>query len=118
MPFHLKAIQLLLSAFLLALAARVASASDNLSVDSKYFRSDAGVARSAGSLPENLDAPDTLCWRTPLDPGHSTPILHGGKIFLTTFRADSKQVATVALDEKTGRLLWRNALVPEHIEQT
>jgi outer membrane protein assembly factor BamB len=114
----LKPIPLLLPTLLLALAARVASASDNSPADSKYFRSDAGVARSAGSLPDNLDAPDVLSWRTPLDPGHSTPILNGGKIFLTTFRPDSKQLATIALDEKTGRLLWRNALVPERVEQT
>src|SRR5947209_994026 len=77
----------------------------------KYFRSDAGVASSADSLPDTLEAPDALCWRVPLDGGHSTPILHAGKIFLTTYRTASRELATVALEEKTGRLLWRSALV-------
>src|SRR5439155_4263223 len=77
--------------------------SDPLAAETKYFRSDAGVARSAGPLPENFAAPEALVWRVPLEAGHSTPILHGGKIFLTTYRAESKQLATIALDEGTGR---------------
>src|SRR5947208_1069959 len=86
--------------------------------EAKYFHSEAGVADSAAALPDNFEAPDGMVWRVPLDPGHSTPILHKGKIFLTTYRPDSKQLATVALKEATGELLWRNPLEPEHIEQT
>ena len=86
--------------------------------EARYFRWDAGVAHSAGSLPDTFDAPETLRWRVPLDPGRSTPILHGGKIFLTTYRAESKELATVAVDATNGRLLWRNPLVPERVEQT
>ena len=86
--------------------------------ETRYFRWDAGVTRSAGSLPSQFDAPDTLRWRVPLDPGRSTPILNSGKIFLTTYHAESKELATVALDETSGRLLWRNPLVPERVEQT
>src|ERR1051326_1468287 len=84
----------------------------------QYFRSDAGVARSPGTLPEDLNAAGALVWRVPLDEGHSTPILADGKIFVTTFRAASKEVATVALDEATGKLLWRNPIVPERVEET
>ena len=93
-------------------------ASDPLAAETKYFRSDAGVARSAGALPENFAAPEALVWRVPLEAGHSTPILHGGKIFLTTYRPESKQLATIALDEGTGRVLWRAPFVPERVEQT
>jgi len=96
-----------------ALLASVAPAAD-----AKYFRSDAGVADSAAALPDNFEAPESRLWRVPLDPGHSTPIRHSGKIFLTTYRPDSKQLATVALEETTGRLLWRDPLAPERIEQT
>jgi outer membrane protein assembly factor BamB len=53
-----------------------------------------------------------------MDSGHSTPVLRAGKIFLTTYRPDSKELAVVALDEKTGAQLWRNAIVPPRIEQT
>ncbi|MBU6400680.1 MAG: PQQ-binding-like beta-propeller repeat protein [Verrucomicrobia bacterium] len=87
--------------------------------DSTYFRSDAGVAApGSGPLPADLDAPDTLCWRVPLEPGHSTPILADGRIFLTTYRAASRELATVALDQRSGRTLWRRAITVQHVEQT
>jgi outer membrane protein assembly factor BamB len=83
-----------------------------------YFRSDFGVAQAAGSLPADLGTPEALRWRVPLDPGCSTPILHAGKIFLTTWKAESRELATVALDETNGKLLWRRPLVPDRVEQT
>jgi outer membrane protein assembly factor BamB len=101
-----------------ATAALASPAVARAAAETTYFRSDAGVARSAGPLPEKFDAPETLSWRVPLDSGRSTPILHAGRIFLTTYRAESKELATVALEEASGRVLWRNALVPERIEQT
>ena len=105
-------------ALIIALAALALLATVPPAADAKYFRSDAGVADSAAALPDNFEAPESLLWRVPLDPGHSTPVTHSGKIFLTTYRPDSKQLATVALEEGTGRLLWRNPLVPEQVEQT
>lgn len=83
-----------------------------------YFRSDAGLQTGTGPLPDHLDAPEALAWRIALDSGHSTPVIRAGKIFLTTYRADSKELAVVALDEKSGQQLWRRAVVPEHVEQT
>lgn len=112
---YLRQIALLL---VLSMAALAFCAQTTAAVETRYFRSDAGVARPAGSLPNNFDTPETLRWRVPLDPGRSTPILHDGKIFLTTYRAESKELATVELDQTSGRLLWRNPLVPEQIEQT
>src|SRR5271166_1583839 len=72
-----------------------------------YFRSDGGLQTGAGPLPDRLDAPDALAWRVSVDSGHSTPVLRSGKIFLTTYRPDSKELAVLALDEMTGRQLWR-----------
>jgi outer membrane protein assembly factor BamB len=92
----------------------VAAAESQLS----YFRSDAGRQTGTGPLPDRLDAPEALSWRVALDSGHSTPVIRGGKIFLTTYRPDSKELAVVALEEKTGRELWRNPIVPEQVEQT
>jgi outer membrane protein assembly factor BamB len=83
-----------------------------------YFRSDAGRQTGMGPLPDRLDAPEALNWRVGLDSGHSTPVIRAGKIFLTTYRPDSKELAIVALDEKTGRQLWRKPIVPEQVEQT
>jgi outer membrane protein assembly factor BamB len=83
-----------------------------------YFRSDAGLQTGTGSLPENLEAPEALRWRVPLEAGHSTPALRDGKIFLTAYEAESKQLTICALSEKNGELIWRAAIKPEQIEQT
>lgn len=84
----------------------------------KYFRADAGVSQSPGALPEDLNAAEALVWRVPLDAGHSTPILEKGKVFVTTFRSASKELAAEALDPATGKSLWRNPIVPERVEET
>jgi len=94
----------------------IAAAAEN-GAEFQYFRSDGGVAKSAEPFPSDLDAPEALRWRVPLDSGHSSPILHKGKIFLTTWRLQSRELATVALDEATGKVLWRNPIVPERVEQ-
>jgi len=83
-----------------------------------YFRSDAGLPAPGGPLPEDFNAPEALSWRMPLDGGHSTPILEGGKIFVTTYRPNSKELATVALEQSSGKMLWRNPIVPEQVEET
>src|SRR5215475_14026929 len=85
---------------------------------SQYFRADAGVAGTAGALPDDFNVPEAQKWRIPVDEGHSTPILEGGKIFVTTYRANSKELATVALDQASGKVLWRNPIVPERVEET
>ena len=82
------------------------------------FRYDKGQGASPGNLPEFLGNREALLWRTPLDGGHSTPIVAGGRIFLTTYRSQSRELATVALSEANGHELRRRALVPEQVEQT
>jgi outer membrane protein assembly factor BamB len=84
----------------------------------QYFRADSGLGRSSGQLPDDFNVPESQTWRVPLDGGHSTPIIEGGKIFVTTYRAGSKELATVALDQSSGKVLWRNPIVPERVEET
>src|ERR1051326_305993 len=87
--------------------------------DAKYFRSDEGLTGlPAGPLPARFDEPTGPVWRVPVDSGHSTPILCGDKIFLTTYRAGSKELAAEALDRQTGQSLWRQPISAAHIEQT
>jgi outer membrane protein assembly factor BamB len=83
----------------------------------KYFRSDFGVAEpGSGSLPDNFDQPGAVVWRVPLDPGQSTPILHNGTVFLTTYRSEAKEVATVALSSTNGQILWKKLAPTTRIE--
>jgi outer membrane protein assembly factor BamB len=87
--------------------------------DAKYFRSDHGLADPAcGALPSQFDSPGTLRWRVPLDPGHATPILSDGKIFLTAYHEESHELAVLALDASTGRILWRNGVTVSQVERT
>lgn len=83
-----------------------------------YFRRDGGVARlETDSLPDRLDSPDGLRWRTPLDSGHSTPVVCSGRIFLTTYNSAAKELATLALAADTGRVLWKRAVPAVQIEE-
>ena len=82
-----------------------------------YFRQDKGVPSGATNLPAALNLPEHLAWRVPLDPGHSTPIISGGKIFLTSSRASSHELATVALDASTGAIVWRTAISTPKFEE-
>ena len=84
----------------------------------EFFRSDGGVAAGAGALPARLDAEGALRWRAEVDIGHSTPMVSHGRIFLTAYRAESHELATLALDEDTGKALWRRAIPVERVEQT
>ncbi|MCE9603709.1 MAG: PQQ-binding-like beta-propeller repeat protein [Planctomycetia bacterium] len=78
-----------------------------------YFRADAGVAADSKPLVEKFDD-STLLWRQPLAPGHSTPCVCGDSIFLTTF--ENKELATVALDRRTGKPRWRQVAPARELE--
>ena len=92
---------------ILALIATVAAAAP------VYFRSDGGVAADATRLPGKFEAP---AWKTELASGHSTPVISGERIFLTSYDASSNELATLALDQRTGKLLWKQAAPALKIE--
>ena len=59
---------------------------------------------SATNVPIEFGQGKNLLWRLALPPGHSSPILHRDRIYLTAFRGDA--LFTLAVDRLTGRLLW------------
>ncbi|MBL8229501.1 MAG: PQQ-binding-like beta-propeller repeat protein [Bryobacterales bacterium] len=63
-----------------------------------------GVLESTG-LPTAFGGDTNLLWRTPLPPGHSSPVLTADRIYLTASEGD--KLLTFALDRATGRILWR-----------
>jgi outer membrane protein assembly factor BamB len=67
-----------------------------------------GVAKSA-KPPTRID-PGKAAWKTPLPAGKSSPVLWKGRIYVTGL--DAGRLATLALDAKSGRLLWKQ-LAPE-----
>lgn len=62
-----------------------------------------GISLSA-SPPLHFSSNSNILWQTPLQAGHSSPVIWGDRIFLTTHRGDS--LAVVALDRGSGRILW------------
>ena len=49
--------------------------------------------------------PGTQVWKTPLPPGHSSPVVIGDRIYLTAW--ETEKLFTFALDRGSGRILWR-----------
>lgn len=83
-----------------------------------FFRSDGGISRTSTSpLPNQFDSPTKLRWRTRVDSGQSTPIMSNGRIFLTTYRAADRELATVAVDQASGQVLWKQQARVDRIEQ-
>jgi len=64
----------------------------------------AGVSETS-SLPTEFGPEKNLIWRVALPPGHSSPILAGGRIFLTAYQGD--RLLTFSLDRSSGQILWR-----------
>ncbi|MBI3693954.1 MAG: PQQ-binding-like beta-propeller repeat protein [Acidobacteria bacterium] len=63
-----------------------------------------GVAETSG-LPAEFGPAKNVVWKAALPPGHSSPVLSGGRIFLTAF--EGQKLLTLCLDQGTGRMLWR-----------
>ncbi|MEJ7604728.1 MAG: PQQ-binding-like beta-propeller repeat protein [Bryobacteraceae bacterium] len=45
-------------------------------------------------------------WKTLLPPGHSSPVIHGNKIFVTAVE-DSGKLLTICLNRDTGKIVWQ-----------
>lgn len=73
------------------------------------FRGDngTGVSSSVG-LPSEFGPELAVAWKTPLPPGHSSPVLTATRIFVTAHTAgkDDYTLSVIGLDRKTGKLLW------------
>ena len=48
----------------------------------------------------------------------SSPIVWNGRVFLTEFDSTKRQLTTLlAIDQRTGKILWRRTVAPETIEK-
>src|SRR5271169_3293310 len=86
-----------------------------LSADWPQFRGPNGTGISPSkSLPERFDQQTNVVWRTPLPPGHSSPVLSPDRIFVTAF--EGKALLTICLDRSSGKILWRREAPRERME--
>jgi len=95
---------LLSSLLLIALAANFPIASAK---DWPQFRgpNSSGRAVDGEAFPAEIGPGKNVRWKTPLPPGHSSPAVVGDRIYLTG--ALDKKLETIALDRRTGQILWR-----------
>jgi outer membrane protein assembly factor BamB len=73
-----------------------------------------GIAPDRGLI-EDFGPEKNVIWKTPLPPGHSSPVIVGSRIYLTGF--EEKKLYTFALERSTGKILWRRE-APRPREET
>ena len=67
-----------------------------------------GVAEGA-ALPVEFDAKKNVAWKATVPFARSSPVVTADRVFLTATEGD--KLITMALDRKTGKVLWRNDVV-------
>lgn len=55
-------------------------------------------------LPKDIGPDRNVLWKVPLASGHSSPVIHGERIFLTGARG--KTLLVIGMDRATGKVLW------------
>jgi outer membrane protein assembly factor BamB len=95
---------------LLAFAAALAAAPLAGAADWTQFRgpNGTGVAVDARNLPTRFGPATNVVWKTPLPPGHSSPVLGHDRIFVTAF--EGELLVTLALEQSSGRIAWRREI--------
>ena len=64
--------------------------------------------------PAEIGPDQNVLWRTALPPGHSSPVVCGGRVFVTAVR--DRELLTIALDAADGRVLWERPAPYERLE--
>ncbi len=64
-----------------------------------------GVAPETARPPTRLDPDRNVKWKVGVPPGHSSPVVAGGRLFLTGY--DEKKLYTLAYRLADGKRLWR-----------
>ncbi len=81
------------------------------------FRGPNSAGLGRGTPPVHFGPDQNVRWKIPVGPGISSPVVWGGRIFLTEFDRETKQLATVCIDRGTGKTLWRRTVAPGQIEK-
>jgi outer membrane protein assembly factor BamB len=81
------------------------------------FRGPNSSGIGTGKPPVQFGPDKNVLWKVAVGPGLSSPIVWNGRIFLTEFDSANKQLATLSIDQRTGKILWRRTVAPETIEK-
>lgn len=93
-------------ALCLATASSAAHAGDNWT----RFRGENGAGVSDDVIPAKWDDAD-YAWKTELPGvGHSSPVVWGDKVFVTSADAEAGERYLLCVDANTGKVLWRHTV--------
>ena len=81
------------------------------------FRGPNSSGLGEGRPPVQFGPDRNVLWKTAVGAGLSSPIVWEERIFLTEFEPATKQLSTLCIDRRTGKILWRRAVAPEQIEK-
>jgi outer membrane protein assembly factor BamB len=73
-----------------------------------------GISDSRG-LPLEFGTGINVTWKTPVPSGKSSPVFADERIFLTAH--DNERLQTIAIDQRTGRVLWTRDVVRSREER-
>lgn len=82
------------------------------------WRGPSGQGHVQGTnYPDTWSNTQNVAWRTPVPGrGHSSPIVWGNRIFLTTSRDDGAALSMLAFDRADGTLLWDTRVPTTNVE--
>ena len=76
-----------------------------------------GVSKET-NLPVSWSAEENIAWKAPIPgEGWSSPIIWNDHIFLTTATEDGKNCHVIAIDKKTGEILWDKIVFTQKPQQ-
>ena len=85
--------------------------------DWPQFRGPNASGIGDGKPPVEFGPGQNLLWKTPVGSGLSSPVISKGRVFLTDFDRATKQLSTLCIDQRTGKILWRQTVAPTAIEK-
>lgn len=69
-------------------------------------------------LPVHWSRTENVVWKTPVPgKGHSSPVVWGDRVFLTTCLEQQKQRVLLCLDRRDGKLLWQRVVLTAPLEK-
>src|SRR6202040_3072451 len=69
------------------------------------------------NLPLRWSATENVHWKTKIPGiGHSSPVIHGDRVFLTTCLLKEQQRVLLCLDRRDGKILWQRVVFTAPLE--
>lgn len=75
-----------------------------------------GIGSDQAMLPAAFGPSKALLWKTALPLGHGSPCIWGNRIFVTAFDSVAKKLEVIAVDRKSGSIVWRSPVPAAEIE--